>query len=142
MGDAFRAEFPGWSVPPNVRAVVESEHAKLAARQAAATRQASSESALRVLVRVLGTLPQSGAQILAERMTFDDRGFSIEGRVASLAELDAITSAVRLTGLRVAPPQTQRDGDGTSWRFTLRGELPAAAPGAAGKSPRLAGVKP
>jgi hypothetical protein len=141
MVESFRTEFPGWSVPANVRAVVESEHAKLAARQAATARQASSESALRVLARVLGALPGSSAPILADRMTFDDHGFAIDGRVASLAELDAITSAVRSTGLRVAPPQTQRDGDGTSWRFTLRGELPAT-PGSGGGSPRLAEVKP
>jgi hypothetical protein len=80
--------------------------------------------------------------MLAERMTFDDRGFTIDGRVASLAELESITAAVRSTGLRVAPPQTQRDGDGTSWRFSLRGELAPPTPGTGGTSPRLAEGKP
>lgn len=124
--DQFRAEFRGWAVPANVRAVIESEHAKLAAQQAGAAQQASAESALRTLVRVLGSLPQ-GSKAVLERMTFDDRGFALEGRIAAPGELDVMTSAIRSTGLRVSPPQSQRDSEGT-WRFTLRGELPAPAP--------------
>ena len=133
--DRFRAEFPGWTVPANVSAVIDSEHRKLAAQQFGAARQASSASALRTLVRVLGALP-AGARVALERMSFDDRGFVLDGRVAAPAELDAITASIRSANLRVAPPQAQRDDDpgagvggaggggAGAWHFTLRGEAP------------------
>ena len=121
--DRFRAEFPGWPVPPSVGAVIDSEHRKLASQQLGAARQASAESALRTLVRVLGALPPGG-RVALERMTFDDRGFVLDGRVAAPAELDAISASIRAADLRVAAPQAQRDeGGGGTWRFTLRGEV-------------------
>jgi hypothetical protein len=139
LADHFQAEFPGWAVPANVGAVIDSEHRKLAAQQLGAARQASAESALRTLVRVLGALP-AGGRVALERMVFDDRGFVLEGRVAAPAELDAITASIRAADLRVAPPQAQRDDGGRpgTWRFTLRGELA----GGGGPAPVSASATP
>jgi type II secretory pathway component PulL len=130
--DLFRAEFPGWAVPVNVGAVVESEHRRLAAQQRGAARQASAESALGTLTKVLGSVAASAAEarLAVERMSFDDRGFALEGRVAAPADLDAVSEAIRASGLRVAPAQAQREssdstGAAPAWRFTLRGEAPA-----------------
>jgi len=138
LAELFRAEFPGWPVPANVGAVIDSEHRKLAAHQLGAARQASSASALRTLARVLGALAP-GTRLALERMTFDDRGFVLDGRVAAPAELDAVTASIRSANVRVAPPQATRDDGGASWRFTLRGEVPDAAGPAAPSAP-LAGV--
>lgn len=132
----FQSEFPGWSVPLNVAAMVQSEHGKFLAQQAGANQQASSESALRVLLSVLGAVPRE-SRVILERMTFDDRGFMLEGLVAVPAQLDDLTIAIRSTGLRVAPPLTQRDTEG-AWRFSLRGELAGAIPA----SPRIAEAQP
>ncbi len=127
LTELFRAEFPGWPVPANVSAVIDSEHRKLAAQQVGAARQASSASALRTLARVFGALPP-GTRLALERMTFDERGFVLDGRVAAPAELDAVTVAIRSANLRVAPPQATRDDGGATWRFTLRGALHDAPP--------------
>jgi type II secretion system protein L len=137
LSDLFRAEFPGWNIPVNVRAVIESEHRRLAAQQVGAAQQASAQSALRTLIGVLGSLPPQ-TRVSVARLSFDDRTFSIEGRVPAPAELDAIAEAVRSAGFRVAPPQAQRDGPDGAWSFTLRGEVPAAAPGSPASSQRVA----
>jgi hypothetical protein len=120
LTETFTREFPGWSIPASIPAVVESEHRKLLALQAGATKQASSESALRLLVQVLGALPSDSA-LDVQRMSFDERGFSLVGRIAAPQELDSIISAIRSTGLRVAPPESRRDEHST-WTFNLRGE--------------------
>jgi hypothetical protein len=129
MSAAFRARFPGWAVPANVRTVVASEHRKLAAARGSSLPTEASRSALHTLRDVLGGLAPDSRFTLG-RMTIEDAAFEIEGRVRSYEDVDSIAAATRNSGMEVPPPQTRKDNDG-SWSFTLRGTraVKSAAPG-------------
>ena len=126
MADEFRAAFPGWQVPANVRSVVESERRKLAAagsRVPGAPAGSGQASALGVLHDVLSKLPPD-LPLRVGRMSFGDRSFEIEGQLRSFDDADAIAAAARRAGLDVPPPLVRKDGDGL-WAFTVRGSRPA-----------------
>ena len=117
--DEFTATFPGWSLPANVRTVVESEHRKLAARGSGSLPPEVNESALRTLHTILSRLPPD-VKFKVEHGIFNDTSIEIEGRVRSFNDVDALASAARQAGLDVPPPQARRDNEGF-WTFTLRG---------------------
>lgn len=123
--DAFRAQFPGWSIPANVRAVIESEHRKAAVSSRAGAPTDASASALQTLHDVLARLPGDG-RFAIDRMVFRDTDFELQGRLRSFEQLDAIAASARQAGLDVPPPQSRRIADGL-WSFTLRGARPSAA---------------
>jgi len=116
---AFRAQFPGWSVPANVKAVIDSEHRKRTAGAGGALPAEARLSALQTMHAVLSRLPADGRYSI-EHMTFEDASFEIVGRLGSYEQVDALAAAGRLGGFTVPPPQTRRNDDG-SWAFTLRG---------------------
>jgi type II secretory pathway component PulL len=117
--DEFTATFPGWSLPSNVRTVVESEHRKLATRGSGTLPPEVNESALRTLHVILSRLPPE-VKFKVEHGIFNDTSIEIEGRVRSFNDVDALASAARQAGLDVPPPQARRDNEGF-WTFTLRG---------------------
>jgi hypothetical protein len=123
LSDAFREQFPGWEVPSNVRAVIESEHRKAAASNgplgAIAGRQA--RSAFDTLKGVLKQLPEGRFSI--RKMTFEETSFDLEGQVRSYEQLDGIAAAARKAGLEVPAPESRKNADG-NWDFTLHGSAP------------------
>jgi hypothetical protein len=125
MIDAFRAQFPGWTIPPNVKAVVESEHRKTATTAAGAVPAEARASALQTLHDVLSKLPTEGRYAI-DHMTFEDASFELQGRLRSYEQVDAIASAARQAGLDVPPPQARKVSEGL-WSFTLRGARPGKA---------------
>jgi hypothetical protein len=130
MVEAFRKQFPGWAVPANVRAVIESEHRKATARAGESLPPEATRSALQTMRDVLDKLPAEGRFTL-DRVTFEDQGFEMEGRLRSYEDVDAVAAAGRRAGLNVDPPQTHKDGQGF-WSFTIRGVRPAKSGPAVG----------
>ncbi|HZK82384.1 MAG TPA: hypothetical protein VFC46_14985 [Humisphaera sp.] len=126
MVQAFSTQFPGWPVPANVKAVVESEYSKSAVRGGASLPIESGRSALQTLDDVIGKLP-ADARFTINQMTLEDSTFEIQGRVRSYEDVDAIAAAARKAGMDVPPPQARKDGDGF-WSFTLRGARSARPP--------------
>ena len=143
LAQEFRRAFPGWPVPINVRAVVESEHRKrldsgagndeqaaVPAGGDAAGPAATGQSGLRTLRDVLAALP-ADAHFSLQRMTFEDDRFELEGRT-TYTDLSPLVAAARSAGYTVAPPVARRDADG-AFAFTLNGtrdKPPAVASGA------------
>lgn len=125
MADAFRQQFAGWAVPGNVRAVVESEHRKGAARTGGSLPPEAARSALVTLRDVLAGLPADG-HFTIDRATFEDDGFQMEGRLRSYEDVDAIAAAARHAGLTVDQPQARKDAQG-AWSFVIRGVRPGPA---------------
>ena len=116
---AFQRQFPGWPVPGNVRAVVESEHRKASAKLGGSLPPEAQRSALQTLHDVLSKLP-ADSHFTVDRATFEDEGFQMEGRLRSYEEVDALANAARQAGLTVDTPQARKDADGF-WTFTLHG---------------------
>jgi hypothetical protein len=126
----FRKQFPGWPVPANVRAVVESERRRLSLAGGSSLPAEARSSALRVMTDVLTKLPPD-LRIAVDRMAFHDGGLELEGRARANGDVDVIVSAVRSAGMDTPPPQLRKTGDG-AWSFTVRGTRPVeSAPRAA-----------
>jgi hypothetical protein len=119
VADEFQKAFPGWSLPANIRTVVESEHRKLAAQGSSALPAEASESALQTLHAALSKLPPD-VKFTMERMGFFDETFELAGRARSSADVDALAAAAAQSGFEVALPERHRDGEGY-WSFTVRG---------------------
>jgi hypothetical protein len=119
MVDAFTAQFPGWAIPANVKAVIVSEHAKSGIAGGASLPVESGRSALQTLDDVIGKLPAE-ARFTINQMTLEDSSFEIQGRIRSYEDVDAIAAAARKAGMDVPSPQARKDADGF-WSFTLRG---------------------
>ena len=119
MAEEFTRTFPGWAVPASIKYTVNSEFQKLQS-QNGAQRVESHGSALAVLQTVLSKLPPE-IKVKIDTMSFTDRTFEINGRVRSFNDVEAISSAARLTGMEVTPPQSHRDPEGF-WSFTLHGD--------------------
>jgi hypothetical protein len=124
--DAFRAEFPNWSVPANVAATVESERTKLARAGTSALPPEAQESALRVLHGVLSRVP-ADAKIALAAMNFYDRTLELSGRARGHQDVDVLVAAARAAGLEVPPPEMRKEPDGL-WGFVVRGAKPQPAP--------------
>jgi hypothetical protein len=125
VADEFQKAFPGWSLPANVRTVVESEHRKLAALGSSALPIESTESALQTLHAALSKLPPD-VKFTMERMGFFDETFELAGRARTSADVDTLAAAAAQSGFEVALPERHRDAEGY-WSFTVRGtRLPAA----------------
>ena len=131
LASAFEKSFPGWALPPNVTAVIQSEHRKIGGRSNGALPAEVNESALRTMHRVLDKLP-TDIPIHLEHMMFTDNSFELAGRLKSYEDADKLAGAARSAGLSVVPPQTRRESDGT-WSFTLHAERPPATPPALAK---------
>lgn len=119
MADEFSATFPGWSVPVNIKTIVEKEHQKLITGGAGGLPPEANESAMRMLHAVLSRLPDN-LKFKIEQMTFNDATFELQGRVRAFGDVDAMATAARQAGIDVPPPQAHRDAEGF-WTFTLRG---------------------
>lgn len=126
MGDEFSAAFPGWSLPSNVKTVVESEHRKLLSRGSGALPAEASRSAMEMFHGILSRLP-TDLKFKLESMMFGEGMFELQGRVRNVADVDALAAAARLAGTNVPLPQAHRDAEGF-WSFTLRGTRPAQPP--------------
>jgi hypothetical protein len=118
MAAGFQREFPGWPVPANVRAVVESETRKRAQGGDAPKNQ----SAIASMRDVLGALPAS-LKVSLDAMSFDGGSFELSGRVNDQADVQVLAAAARSGGYEVPPALTRREQDGT-WSFTLTGTRP------------------
>lgn len=123
----FQEKFPGWAVPANVRAVVESEHRKLAARGTGALPPEARHSALRLMRDVLGNVG-SDVRFAIDRMTINDTSIEIEGRVKSYEDVGPLVASARSAGLEVPTPQMRKTTDG-AWSYAIRGSLPARGAG-------------
>ncbi len=126
MTEEFSAAFPSWSVPSNVKTIVESEHRKTASRGTGTLPNESSRSAMELFYGVLSRLPND-AKYKLESLSFQDDLFELQGRVRNFSDVDALAAAARLAGTEVPPPQVHRDAEGF-WSFTLRGTRPVRAP--------------
>jgi type II secretion system protein L len=131
LADEFTRAFPGAAVPPDVRFFVESEHRKLAAGVGSADvppqmRRSASATMAQVLAAVV-----KDPKIALDRMTFNDGGFELRGRVESAAAVDELAGRLRATGFDVAPPQSSRDPDGL-WSVALQGTVRQAQSVASG----------
>jgi len=121
--DAFREQFPGWEVPANVRAVIDSEHRKAAmASTASGAPGLKGRSAVETFKGVLAQLPTEGKTSI-RKMTFEDSAFEVEGLVKSYEQLDGIVAAARKAGMEVPAPESRKNAEGY-WDFTLHGALP------------------
>jgi hypothetical protein len=125
MSDAFREQFPGWEVPSNVRAIVESEHRKASAAAASSlspnTPGKGEPSVLQTFQTVIGHLPTEGRFVI-RKMSFDQSSFDLQGQVKSYEQLDGIAAAARKTGLDVGAPESRKNAEGF-WDFTLHGSV-------------------
>jgi hypothetical protein len=119
MAREFTRQFPGWQVPANIKAVVESEHRKRTSSGSGAAPVEARQSALSAMQAVLSHLPGEG-RIAIDHMTFEPASFQLGGRLRSYEQVDALVTAARQGGFDVPPPQTLRNDDG-SWTYTLRG---------------------
>jgi hypothetical protein len=124
MVEAFRAQFPGWEVPANVRVIVESEHRKAAVAASGAAPIGPTRSALQTLDAILGRMPTEG-RFTIDRMSFGDTSFEMEGQVRSNEQLDGIAEAARLAGMEVEPPEARKNAEGF-WSFVIRGAAPSS----------------
>jgi type II secretory pathway component PulL len=115
MNAAFQEHFPGWPVPANVRAVVESE-ARKGGEQSGDRSRASALQSMRTM---LSTLP-SQVKISIDSMSFDTNAFEISGKVNAQSDLQAIADAMRAARYEVPAGVNRRESDGT-WSFTLSG---------------------
>jgi hypothetical protein len=115
----FARVFPTWSpVPPNVRAVIDSEYRKAGAGAPGAAD--ARPSALRLLHDVLSKLP-ADVPCAIDRMTFNEDSFDLQARARSLDVAEKLAAAARTTGLDVPPPLSRRDPAGGFWTINLRG---------------------
>jgi hypothetical protein len=119
VADEFQKAFPGWSLPTNVRTVVESEHRKLTAQGSSALPIESTESALQTLHAALSKLPPD-VKFTMERMGFFGESFELAGRARTSADVDTLAAAAAQSGFEVALPERHRDAEGY-WSFTVRG---------------------
>lgn len=126
MADEFSATFPGWSVPSNIKTIVEKEHQKLQSGGSGGLPPEANESAMRMLHAILSRLP-SNLKFKIESMTFSDGTFELQGRVRAYADALSIGEAARQAGIDIPTPQAHRDAEGF-WSFTLRGSKPARPP--------------
>jgi hypothetical protein len=119
VADTFSKQFPGWAIPANVRAVVDSEHRKLGAWTGSALPVQATRSALQTLRDVLERLPFN-QHFTIDHANFDEGSFVLDGRLRSYEQLDAMAAAARGAGMTVDPPQARKDAQGY-WVFSLRG---------------------
>jgi hypothetical protein len=133
LANEFKAEFPGWPVPPNVRATIESERKKLMLSGFSALPAAARRSALVVLHDVLSRIPPE-ANLQMDRLAFNETTAELGGRSKTYEGADVLVAAARSAGLEVPPPQMEKLGDG-SWRFTIRATKGAKSPVAVGGAP-------
>jgi hypothetical protein len=130
LANEFKAEFPGWPVPPNVRATIESERKKLMLSGSSALPAAAQRSALLLLHDVLSRLPPQ-ADLQMDRLAFNETTAELGGRSKAHDGAEVFVTAARGAGLEVPPPQMEKLPDG-SWRFTIRATRSAKSPLAAG----------
>jgi hypothetical protein len=130
LANEFKREFAGWTVPPNVRATIESERKKLTQAGGSALPAAAQGSALRVLHDVLSRVPPASS-LQMDRMAFNETTAELGGRSKAYDGADVLVAAARGAGLDVPPPQMEKLADG-SWRFTIRASKPGKSPVAAG----------
>jgi hypothetical protein len=119
LAHEFKQAFPGQSVPPGVRRVVESELRKLTLAGASALPPEARQSALKLMRDVLSGV-DAAAPVSFERLTFSDTGFEAEGRCKSPEDLTGLITASKSAGLEVPPPQ-MRKAEGNAWTFVLKG---------------------
>jgi type II secretory pathway component PulL len=115
MAAEFQRGFPGWAMPANVRAIVESERQK----QLESGGPAPDASALASMRGVLAAVP-ANARFVLDSMSFDAAAFELSGRAHDLSDVQALAAAARATGFDVPPALTRREADGT-WSVTLSG---------------------
>jgi hypothetical protein len=126
LAEDFKREFPGWPVPTNVRAVVESERRKLLATGSSALPPEAQESALRTLHAVLSKIPPDAANNLTfKTITFNDTSLQLDGQAKTNEAVDVVVNAARATGMDVPPPVLQK-AQGNVWSFTVRASKPLA----------------
>ena len=124
LSSQFSAAFPQWSVPPDVRAVLASEHRKLLAQTSTSAAGMAGGSALTTLHATLKSLPPD-LRLHLTRIDVTDASIEMDGRVRSLESLDTLSKSLRAAGLEPAPPQARKDSSAT-WSFTLRAARPTA----------------
>lgn len=129
MSNEFLSTFPTWSVPSNLKTIVEGEHRKLVSRGAAGVPAEVNHSAMELFHGVLSRLPVD-LKFKLESMSFHEDLFELQGRVRTYGDLETIAAATRLSGMDVPPPQAHRDAEGF-WSFTLRGTRPPRPPAVA-----------
>lgn len=121
MADEFTATFPGWSVPANIRTIVEKERQKVSPGTGGGVPVEATESAMRTLHALLSRLPVD-LKFKIESMTFTEKGFDVQGRVRSYGDLDLLAAAARQSNFDIPPPQAHRDAEGF-WSFVLRNSV-------------------
>jgi len=125
VADGFREQFPGWDLPANMSAVIESEHRKAAATAALGTSAGqNARSAFQTFKDVLSRLPSEG-RISIRKMSFEGSSFDLEGQIRSYEQLDGIAAAARKAGMEVATPESRKNAEG-NWDFTIHGAVPAS----------------
>ncbi|HEY7115774.1 MAG TPA: GspL/Epsl periplasmic domain-containing protein [Tepidisphaeraceae bacterium] len=115
----FHSEFPGWPVPGNVRAVVESERRRLTMLGSSALPAEARQSALRVLHDVLAKVPPD-AKVNFDHLTFNEASVELQGHCRAYEDADVLVAAAKSAGMDVPPPQMRKDADG-QWSFVVRG---------------------
>ncbi len=125
MVEEFSMAFPGWSIPGNVKAVVESEHRKVVGRGAGGLPAGVNDSALQTAYAVLSKLP-TDVKFQMTAITISDSGFIVSVRVRLYEDVDRLASAFRGAGFNVPLPKAERGTDGY-WTVDLHGEKPARA---------------
>jgi hypothetical protein len=133
MAQAFSRQYPGWTVPTNVKVIIESEHRKANALASGALPPEARRTALRTLLDVLGHLPDGG-RFTMDKMSFDDGSFELQGEIASFEQLDTVASAIRHSGLEVPAPEARRTPAG-NWSFVMRGSYRTIISGGAALQP-------
>jgi hypothetical protein len=133
LANQFKAEFPAWPVPPNMRATIESERKKLMLSGSSALPATVQRSALVLLHDVLSRVrPQADLQM--DRLAFNETTAELGGRSRAHDGAEMLVAAARGAGLEVPPPQMEKLADG-SWRFTIRATRAAKPSVAAGGTP-------
>jgi hypothetical protein len=117
LTDTFSAHYPAWDPPPNVKAVIESEHRRLVSAPASDLPAHATDSALTTLYAILANLPDNSSFNL-QRLTANPDSLDIEAQLTSYEDADAIAAAARKAGLNVPPPQVRKEPSGL-WSLTL-----------------------
>jgi len=107
----FQQEFPGQTVPPDIRARLSSELTKL--RRAGEAMRAAPQlpSALRVLSAVLGAIAEE-RWVSFQDIAIDAGEVSLHGVTRTHADADALADELLAAGLRLEPLRTRTLSDG------------------------------
>lgn len=118
QADVFHEVFPTSKVPVGVRSRLESELAKLQGLQGSDTALPESVSAIRILHRLLSSLPTDRRFRLLE-IRIEEGRLYLDGEVRSHSDAEALAQRLRAAELDVTSPRTQRlDGKRVSLRIT------------------------